>query len=59
MILPDGSGSWIVVSKATGKPVFETFSQKTVEQVNQDKYEVMTTLEWLQLFNSNVKRGNR
>lgn len=48
-------GSWIIVSRATGKPVLETFARAVAEAVNQDKYEVLTALQWLQRFNRSVK----
>lgn len=40
-------GSWIVVSRETGKPVLETFVRKTAEAINQDRYQVVTALQWL------------
>jgi hypothetical protein len=51
---PCGS-SWIVVSRETGKPVFETFSQRIAGKVNLARYEVLTALEWLQRFNASLK----
>ena len=49
--------SWIIVSRATGKPVLETFSSRTAEAVDRARYEVLTALQWLQRFNATVK-GN-
>lgn len=49
-------GSWIAVSRATGKAVFETYSRKTAEKINQEKYEVLTAYQWLVRFNQTVKR---
>lgn len=44
-------GSWIVVDRATGHAVFETWARETAEQVNQDAYEVLTAAQWLARFN--------
>lgn len=48
-------GSWIVVCRATGTPVFETFSRATAERVNQSRYEVLTAAQWLTRFNRAAK----
>lgn len=48
------SGSWVVVSKETGEPVFETFNADTAGKVNQEKYEVLTAQQWLGRFNRRV-----
>lgn len=40
-------GSWIIVSKETGKPVVELFSKANVERINREKYMVYTAQEWL------------
>lgn len=47
-------GSWVVVSRETGEPVFETYSQETAEKINQEKYEVLTSYQWLIRFNKSV-----
>lgn len=49
--------SWIIVSRATGKPVLETFSARVAGAVDRGRYEVLTALDWLQRFNASVK-GN-
>ena len=46
--------SWIIVSKATGQPVLETFSERIVAAINLDRYRVLSSLEWLQEFNEAV-----
>ena len=48
-------GSWIIVDKATGKPVIELFSPANVAQVNTEKYQVYTAEEWLIHFNRSVR----
>lgn len=48
-------GSWIVVDRATGKGVLETFSRKVAEAINQDRYEVITTATWLARVNASIK----
>lgn len=50
-------GSWIIVSRETGKPVLETFSQAVADHVNRDAYIVMTAHEWLVEFNRKIKAG--
>lgn len=40
-------GSWIVVSRATGKPVLETFSKTVADAINTQRYEVLTALQYL------------
>ena len=40
-------GSWVVVDRASGKAVMETFNRKMAEAINQERYEVMTALEYL------------
>jgi hypothetical protein len=39
-------GSWIIVSRATGKPVFEVFDRRTADAINNEQYEALTPLEW-------------
>lgn len=48
-------GSWIIVSRATGKPVLETFKRSTAEAINQRAYEVLTAAQWLARFNTNLR----
>ena len=48
-------GSWIIVDKATGKPVIELYSPATVARVNTGKYQVYTAEEWLIHFNRSVR----
>lgn len=48
--------SWIIVSKDTNKPVFETYSEKIKNAINTEKYIVYTAYEWLCLFNSQVSK---
>ncbi len=48
-------GSWIIVSKETGMSVCETFQRAFAEAVNQEKYEVLTALQWLTRFNKMVQ----
>ena len=57
-MIPDlepNCGSWIIVSRETGDSVFETFQRGVAEKINQEKYEVLTALQWLQRFNARVK----
>jgi len=47
-------GSWIIVYRATGNPVMETFDRRTAEAVNQEAFEVLTAAQWLGRFNRSV-----
>ena len=46
--------SWVVVDKATGKPVAEIYEQRTVERINTEKYEIWTAYEWLVHYNHSI-----
>lgn len=48
-------GSWIIVSRMTGKPVLETFERSTAEAINKSAYEVLTASQWLVRFNANLR----
>ena len=50
--------SWVIINRETMTPVLEFFNPQLVALVNTNKYEVMTTLEWLQMFNASVKAKN-
>ena len=51
--------SWIIVSRATGRPVLETFSVRVADAVDRGRYEVLTALQWLQRFNASVREQGR
>jgi hypothetical protein len=48
-------GSWVIVRRATGESVFETFSRATAQAVNQRNYEVITALQWLVRLNTALR----
>ena len=48
---PMKTASWVIIRKATGEAVMETFSLDVVGLVNRDKYEVKPILEYLQGLN--------
>jgi hypothetical protein len=54
--LPPGCGSWVVVRRATGEAVLETFSRQLAERVNLDAYQVLTALDWLERLNQPARR---
>ncbi len=56
--LPRHCGSWVIVNRATGESVLETFSRAVAERVNQDSYEVMTAAEWLGRVNRKVREDS-
>ena len=45
------TASWVIIRKATGEAVMETFSLDVVGLVNRDKYDVKPILEYLQGLN--------
>jgi hypothetical protein len=47
--------SWIIVNRATGLPVFETWQRSVADKVNTARYEVLTAYEWLARFNRSVR----
>lgn len=49
------TASWVIVERSTQKPICETYSQQTVNAINQDKYEAVPILQYLQNFNKQVK----
>ncbi len=49
-----GCGSWIIVSKATGKAVFETFDRHVADRINTRKYMVLTAIQYLGTFNREI-----
>ena len=51
------TASWVVVCRATGNPVLETFSRKVAEAVNQERYRVVSILEWLGRLNVEKRKG--
>ena len=49
------TASWVIVSLETEKPVLETFSKAIAEAINQQKYQAVPILEWLQSLNKGTK----
>jgi hypothetical protein len=50
------TGSWIIVSKASGEAVMETFSRKVADAVNLEKFTVMTALDYLVSLNAALRK---
>lgn len=48
-------GSWVVVRRATGEAVLETYDRKVAEAINQERYKVVTALSWLQSLNQTIR----
>jgi hypothetical protein len=46
------TASWVIVDKATGRAVFETFRASIADKVNTTRYEVVPILEWLHRVNA-------
>jgi hypothetical protein len=49
------TASWIIVNKATGYAVFETFNENTAKAVNTRLYEAIPALLYLQQLNAKIK----
>ena len=49
------TASWIIVNKATGQAVFETFNENTAKAINTRLYEAIPILEYLQQLNRSLK----
>ena len=49
--------SWVALNRETMTPVWEFYNPALIEKINQKKYCVMTTLEWLQMFKRRVKES--
>ena len=47
--------SWVIINKATGEGVFETFSPKLISRINAAKYEAVPILKYLQALNARIK----
>lgn len=52
---PVRCNSWIVVDRATGRPVLETYNRATASAINQARYEVLTAYAWLVRFNRSLR----
>jgi len=48
------TASWIIVNRATGAAVFETFNENTAKAVNEKFYRAMPALEYLQQLNKTL-----
>lgn len=53
--LEHGCGSWIVVRKSDGTSIAEIWNRETAEKVNQEKYTVLTAMQYLKNLNKRIK----
>lgn len=53
------TASWIIVNKATGAAVFETFNENTARAVNVKLYEAIPALQYLQQLNRSIKEQSK
>ncbi len=49
------TASWVIVRRSTGEPVLETYSPKTVQSINEEKYEAVPILKYLQEVNAGMR----
>ena len=52
------AASWVIVNRATGAAVFETFNENTARAVNPRLYEAVPALLYLQRLNATLKASN-
>jgi hypothetical protein len=48
------TASWIIVNRATGAAVFETFNENTAKAINETLYRAIPALEYLQQLNARL-----
>ena len=53
----DRMASWIIIDKATGKAVLETFNRKVASAINTERYEVVPILQYLYQLNRTIKQA--
>ncbi len=53
--LPAHCNSWIIVDRETGNAILELWTRRLVEQINQDKYEVLTKFDWFVRLNAKTE----
>lgn len=49
------TSSWIIVNRATGAVLFETFQESITLKLNTAKYQAVPVLQYLQQFNRSIK----
>jgi hypothetical protein len=49
------TASWVIVNRATGAALFETFQESVTLKLNTVKYQAMPVLQYLQQFNRSIK----
>ncbi len=50
--------SWVIVSRATGLAVMETYTPGLADRVNLERYEVLETEQYLQRVNAEIAAGS-
>ncbi len=53
------TASWVVVSKATGEAVLETFSRAVANRVDRGRYDVLPALDYLYRLNRSIKEESK
>ena len=49
------TSSWVIVNRATGAALFETFQESITLKLNTAKYQAVPVLQYLQQFNRSIK----
>lgn len=54
--LEHGCNSWVITRLGTGEVICETFNKSLAEAVNQDKYRIETSGQYLRRINTNIAK---
>lgn len=54
--LEHGCNSWVITRKGTGERILETYNRSLVERVNQEKYRIETSGQYLRRINENISK---
>ncbi len=51
------TASWVIINKATGNPLLETFNPAYIQALNTERYKAVPIMEYLTTLNANIKKG--
>jgi len=51
------SASWVIVRKATGETIAETYLKHVAEAINKEKYTAVPIIDYLNSLNKEIKAG--
>jgi hypothetical protein len=47
--------SWVIIDKATGEALFETYEERTANAINREKYLVIPIAKYLGALNKSIR----